>query len=88
MSFIIFGLAAVVFFVYQQDKNIFGFSDKYYEQALAYIESYNFEKAEEALQSCLEFDPGYEKARIELIELYEKENKCKNDRLRFKRRCS
>jgi len=75
MSFIIFGLAAVVFFVYQQDKNIFGFSDKYYEQALAYIDSYNFEKAEEALQSCLEFDPRYQKARIELIELYEKENK-------------
>ena len=75
MSFIIFGLAAIIYFVYLQDKNIFGFSDKYYDQALTYIDSYDFEKAEEALKDCLEFDPGYEKARIELIELYEKEGK-------------
>ena len=75
MSFIIFGLVAIVYFVYLQDKNIFGFSDRYYEQALEYIDSYDFEKAEESLKDCLEFDPEYEKARIELIELYEKENK-------------
>ncbi len=75
MSFIIFGLAAVVYFVYTQDKNIFGFSDRYYEQALASIESHNFEDAEKALINCLEFDPTYEKARKELVELYEKEQK-------------
>lgn len=75
MSFIIFGLAAVVLFVYRQDKNIFGFSDRYYNEAIASIESQNFEEAEEALRNCLEFDHTYEKARIELIELYEKEKK-------------
>ena len=75
ISFIIFGLAAVVLFVYNQDKNIFGFSDRYYEQAISSIESQNFEDAEEALRNCLEYDHTYEKARIELIELYEKEKK-------------
>ncbi|MBQ2916053.1 MAG: leucine-rich repeat domain-containing protein [Clostridia bacterium] len=75
MSFIIFGLVAVLYFVYTQDKNIFGFSDRYYEQALESIESHNFEEAEKALVNCLEFDPTYEKARTELIELYEKEQK-------------
>lgn len=75
MSFIIFGLVAVLYFVYTQDKNFFGFSDRYYEQALASLESQDFEEAEEALRNCLEFDPSYEKARTELIELYEKEQK-------------
>ena len=50
MSFIVFGLVAVLYFVYTQDKNIFGFSDRYYEQALESIESHNFEEAEKALE--------------------------------------
>ncbi len=75
ISFILFGLASIINFVYTQDKNIFGFSDRYYEQARASIESQNFEEAEDALVKCLEFDPTYEKARVELIELYEKEQK-------------
>ena len=56
ITFIICGLAAVLYFVYTQDKNIFGFSDRYYEQALESIESHDFEDAEKALKSCLEFD--------------------------------
>lgn len=81
ITFIILGLGAVVYFVYTQDKNIFGSSDRYYQRASEAIESGDFETAEKALESCIKFDESYEKARMELIELYEKEQKyefCEN----------
>lgn len=75
ISFIILGSIAVIYFVFTQDKNIFGFSDRYYEKAMSYISSGDFENAEKSLEDCLKLDPDYKKARVELVELYEQEQK-------------
>ena len=69
VAFIVFGLIAIVFFLFRQDKNIFGFSTKYYEEAVAYAEAGNLEKAEETLYSCIEYDPNYADARLMLIDI-------------------
>ncbi len=68
ITFIIAGLAAVMLFVYGQDKNFFGSADKQYDQALQYIENAQTDKAIAALEECLELDPDYSKARLMLIE--------------------
>ncbi|MBQ6172612.1 MAG: leucine-rich repeat domain-containing protein [Clostridia bacterium] len=71
ITFIVLGSLAILYFMYQQDKNVFGFADKYYEQAVSYIESGNRSQAVEALNECLEFDPGHTEARLLLAQVYE-----------------
>ncbi len=74
-AFIVFGLIAIVFFLFRQDKNIFGFSTKYYEEAVSYAEAGNLKKAEETLYSCIEYDPNYAEARLMLIDILISEHK-------------
>jgi len=75
ISFIIFGLLAIGYFLYSNDKNIFGFSTKYYEEAIAYAEQGRLEDAEETLYACIEYDPNYADARLMLIDILIDENK-------------
>lgn len=72
ISFIILGSIGILYFMYQQDKNVFGFSDKYYEEAVSYLDSGNYSKAVQSLTECLEFDESYTDARLLLAEVYEK----------------
>ena len=75
ISFIILGSIAVLFFIYNQDKNIFGFSERYYEEASKYIAENDYASAEKSLVDCLNIDPEYTKARLSLIDIYDKEGK-------------
>ena len=71
ISFIILGALAILYFMYQQDKNVFGFADKYYDQAVSYIETGNNSGAVQALKECLEFDEDHTDARLLLAQVYE-----------------
>ena len=71
ISFIILGSIAILYFMYQQDKNVFGFADQYYEQAVDQLNSGNKAQAVEALNECLEFDSGHTEARLLLAQVYE-----------------
>ena len=65
----------VIFFVYKQDKNFFGFSERSYNKAVSYLEQENYEKAEEKLVSCIKNDPDYIDARLLLADIYVKDGK-------------
>lgn len=71
ITFIILGAIAILYFMYQQDKNVFGFADRYYDQAVEHLEAGNRSQAVEALKECLEFDPGHTEARLLLAQVYE-----------------
>ena len=75
ICFIIFGLMLILYFVYTQDKNIFGFAEKYFADASKYLKEDNYEKAEESLLKCLEIDPDYNNARLILSDVYMMDNK-------------
>ena len=63
-SFILFGLIAVLIFVYSNDKRFFGFSRRHYEKAEEYMAAEDYEKAEkeylESLKKIQEFEPMYD----------------------------
>lgn len=69
-SFIVFGLIAVLIFVYNNDKRFFGFSRRHYEKAEVYVTEGNYEKAEKEYLESLKKDPEYATARIALSNLY------------------
>ncbi len=71
ITFIILGAIAILYFMYQQDKNVFGFADKYYDQAVSQMESGNMSQAVESLNECLDYDPGHTQARLLLAQVYE-----------------
>jgi len=57
--------------MYQQDKNVFGFADKYYDQAVSSLEAGDQNGAVQALKECLEFDNDHSDARYLLAQVYE-----------------
>lgn len=69
-SFIVFGLIAVLIFVYNNDKRFFSFSRNHYEKAEEYLAAENYEKAEKEYLTSLKKDPSYSTARIALSDLY------------------
>ncbi len=69
-SFILFGLIAVLIFVYSNDKRFFGFSRRHYEKAEEYMAAEDYEKAEKEYLESLKKDPEYSTARIALSDLY------------------
>ncbi len=71
ITFVILGAIAILYFMYQQDKNVFGFADRYYDQAVSHLEAGNRNQAVEELKECLEFDPGHTQARLLLAQVYE-----------------
>ncbi|MBO5299369.1 MAG: leucine-rich repeat domain-containing protein [Clostridia bacterium] len=71
ITFIILGAAAIFYFMYQQDKNVFGFADKYYDEAVISLEEKEYSKTVQSLTECLEFDPDHDDARLLLAEVYE-----------------
>ncbi|MGN0989356.1 MAG: leucine-rich repeat domain-containing protein [Eubacteriales bacterium] len=70
ITFIIVGIAAVLLFIYEHDRNFFGFADKYYEKAIQCENTDDADGAITALRKCLDVDANYSKARIKLIEHY------------------
>ncbi len=75
ITFIIAGLLAIIYFVYCQDKNIFGQSTKYYEEAQSYYAEGNLAQAEASLYSCIDYDQTYSDARELLIKILLEEEK-------------
>ena len=69
-SFIVLGLIAILVFVYTQDKNIFGFSERYYKKAVQYEEKGEYDKAIKELISCIDYNPTYSEARLKLADIY------------------
>ena len=70
ISFMVFGLIAIFIFIYTQDKNFFGFSQRYYDRAVAYLEDGDVEAAQKELEACLNFDETYTRARTLLADIY------------------
>lgn len=73
ISFIVFGLIAIFIFIYSQDKNFFGFSQRYYDRAASYIEKGDIQSAQKELEACLKFDETYTRARTLLADIYMKD---------------
>lgn len=73
--FVVFGALAVLFFVYKQDKDFFGFAEKKYEQAETWIAQEDYPHAQRALEECLELDPEYTRARLTLTDVYLKQGR-------------
>ena len=73
ISFIVFGLIAIFIFIYSQDKNFFGFSQRYYDRATSYIEKGDIQAAQKELEACLKFDETYTRARTLLADIYMQE---------------
>lgn len=71
ITFIILGALSIIYFMFQQDKNVFGFADKYYNEAVDHLEQKEYSKAVQSLTECLEFDADHSEARILLAEVYE-----------------
>lgn len=69
-AFIVFGLIAVFIFIYTQDKNFFGFSQRYYDRAETYLEKGDVDAAQKELEACLNFDEKYTRARTLLADIY------------------
>lgn len=69
-AFIVFGLIAVFIFIYTQDKNFFGFSQRYYDRAVTYLEKGEVDAAQKELEACLNFDEKYTRARTLLADIY------------------
>lgn len=70
ISFMLFGLVAVFIFIYTHDKNFFGFSQRYYDRAVEYMEKGDVDAAQKELEECLDFDETYTRARNMLADIY------------------
>lgn len=70
ISFIVFGLLTIFIFIYSQDKNFFGFSQRYYDRAVSLMEKGDIPSAQKELEDCLKFDETYTRARALLADLY------------------
>lgn len=68
--FIVFGLIGVVWFVYHQDPNAFGRSEKYFQQGLAAQQANNLRDALRNYEKCLTIDPDNTDARLQLVQIY------------------
>lgn len=69
-AFIVFGLIAIFVFIYTHDKNFFGFSQRYYDKAVSYMEKGELDAAQKELEACLNFDETYTRARTLLADIY------------------
>ncbi len=68
--FIVFGLIGIFWFLYQQDPDIFGHAEAYYQTGLEQRQEGNLQKAETSFLRCLEITPTHTDARLNLTDLY------------------
>ena len=70
VCFIVFGLIGIVWFVYSQDPNAFGASEKYLARGEEALAQSDLTTALEYFEKCLEQDPKESKARLRAVEIY------------------
>ena len=75
--FILFGLIGIVWFVYDQDPDVFGSSEKYYLLGVEAQNQSNLKKALEHYEKCLEIDPGKNEARLQAVLIYRSQGNYK-----------
>lgn len=75
--FIVFGLIGILWFVYEQDPDIFGSSEKYYILGNEALEKNDLKEALESYEKCLEIDPGKNEARLQAVKIYRRQGNYK-----------
>lgn len=70
VCFILLGLIGILWFVYTQDPNAFGTSEKYLDRANEAMAQSDLKTALEYYEKCLGVDPKESEARLHAIEIY------------------